>query len=292
MPDHSEVQVEGSLEPNAIVYTRYSANVPRSEEILPSHQESLTPVETKWREILAAHEEHILIGERGPMSPGSYTARQEGMLYVRKPASGQIVVILASSLETAIYAFNGAGHPDLSLRDAAIWVEGSRASLIETSPLLERPTNALTVGRPILIRGEDDWRRAPDKAGIYRIHLLDEENREQLYIGRTSDFRARPRRHEKIAGRLWGVPGGIKEIELLPVKGGNTNLIGSSVDIDKAEERLIARAKQRECEGGPKVLNLYGGRNGPPSRHRAHWYIWPPEIEADDLEDSSPADSF
>jgi DNA-binding CsgD family transcriptional regulator len=234
--------------------------------------------ERMWRSILGSHPRQLPIGQRGPLPLLNELATQPGVLYIANRDSGQITACVASCLDRAVADVRTAA---LLPRYQVIWVPGEREILRRTSPMLQAPPSALRSGKPKTITHESDWLSVIHEAGIYRIHLVDQDGNSCIYIGRSQDLAVRPRHHEKTRGRTWGSgPNALVRIELLPAKA-PSRAIWTVTDLDDAEERLIERARTRQREGGPTVLNLTGGRNGPPSRPQSALVVWtPPETEA------------
>lgn len=233
-------------------------------------------VDDMWRAARRAHPDGVRIGTRGPLPVGNPVMAGEGALYMCTRETQQIVVIVASSLGSAVEGL-GVGSPVASFdRTEALWVPGSIGALRLVSPVLRAPMTALRRGRPHLVRSDADWVRVPHVAGIYRITLRDHFG-ECIYVGRSQDLRIRPRQHEKTAGLQWsdGLAPGKVQIELLYVKAAEQFHAWTVTDLDDAEAAHIRRAQQRFLAGeGPRVLNITGGRNGPPSRPKTQVYVW------------------
>ncbi|WP_145229495.1 GIY-YIG nuclease family protein [Rudaeicoccus suwonensis] len=245
---------------------------------------STPAADSMWAQIRDAHPGAFRIGSRGQL-PQHPAVTSAGALYMYTRATGQIVVVLAGSLQSAIDALESDSDVAFA-RTRSVWVPGSIETLRRDSPVLrDGSPSPLQRGRTRLIQSEDDWANVPHIAGIYRIHLIDELG-PSVYIGRSQDLRIRPRRHEKTAGRSWsdGTSLGIVKIELIRVKGNDQGHAWSMFDLDNAEALHIARAQERALQGGPRVLNITGGRNGPPSRPRSQMYVWKAESSNPPLE--------
>lgn len=239
---------------------------------------SVPAADNLWSEILEAHPARVKIGSRGrlPMNPSTL---QPGALYMYTRSTGQIAVIVANSLNDAVVALES-DPESVFVRTRALWVPGSPEGLRESSPVLRRPRSALQTGRPRVIRRDEDWLAVAHVAGIYRIYLVDEVG-PCIYVGRSQDLRVRPRRHEKTAGLPWsdGTTPGVTRVELLAVKSTAGFHTWTITDLDDAEETHIARARMRFDSGRStsRVLNVTGGRNGPPSRPRTQMFVWKAE---------------
>lgn len=236
----------------------------------------LRTVDDMWRAVRQSHPHGVRIGTRGPLPVGNPAMAGEGALYMCTRETQQIVVVVASSLGSAIEGL-GLGSPvALFDRTEALWVPGSLGIIRLVSPVLRAPKTALRQGRPHLVRCDADWARVPHVAGIYRIVLQDSSG-QCIYIGRSQDLRIRPRQHEKTAGLRWSdgsAPGKVR-IELLYVKPAEQFHAWTVTDLDDAEAGHIHRAQERFGAGhGPRVLNITSGRNGPPSRPKTQVYVW------------------
>ena len=230
-----------------------------------------------WSAVRLAHPNGSLLGQRGALSRSGVFG-EPGALYTHSVGGGQIVVVLARSLAAATYAIETTPDAVQLSRARALWVPGGEEGIRAASPILRAPRSALQAGRPMKVTGPSDWARVPHIAGIYRIHLLISAE-PCVYVGRSRDLRARPFRHEKTIGRDWGMyPDGIRFIELIPVKGYKRLDVWTVTDLDEAEERHIARARDREMRGGPRVINITIGRNGPPSRAPSRVLVWTADV--------------
>ena len=232
-----------------------------------------TPAHQMWRAVRKAHPLSKPLGGRGPLSQTGIFAAQ-GALYTYDPLTQQIVVALARSLRLAAYAIEATPESAL-LRSFALWVPGDDDEIRKVSPILRAPKSALQAGRPIKVMRPEDWPKVPHVAGIYRIHLLI-AGESCVYVGRSQDLRRRPFRHEKTSDRMWGGnPDGIRYIELIPVKPQHRMHVWTITDLDEAEETHIARARyKQQTQGGPHVINVTMGRNGPPSRPPSRVFVW------------------
>lgn len=240
---------------------------------------STSPVETMWDAILIAHPSAVRIGSRGPLPRGGEFA-VPGALYVLNSEARQIVVVMADNLHGAVGALvdgpasNGDALRTSFDRTAAYWVEGQRR-LIRESPLLTSAKRALKPGHPVWVTSPDEWHKAPAAAGIYRI-LTRRDGVDYVYVGRSQNFRVRPRQHNKTAGLSWvgGVGDGITRIELIPAKAPDRENVWTMADLDEAEAYKIQQALKKEAHGGPRVDNVTLGKNGPPSRPPSRVFVW------------------
>ena len=233
--------------------------------------DSLKPM---WHQIKSAHPEAIGLPERGPLPRQGFNT--EGCLYVVQWE--QICAVLAPSLQEAwrhLLKSDPSGQ-----RLEAVWVRGPASETVQASPILsfDHGRNPLRVGRPISITQPEGFLDAPSVGGIYRIHRVGADGKPEIYVGRSSNLRRRPGRHEKTAGRSWShEPGGVARVELLPAKPPETSSAWTAVDLDEAEAQHIEQARTREAKGGPRVLNITVGRNGPASVPGPRQFIWRPE---------------
>jgi hypothetical protein len=219
----------------------------------------------------------ILSGPSLPRGHGIY-------YFIRRNGSGTDVVV-AASLSAAIELH----APVDSGEGSAYWAPGPLTVALAASPAI-REARSGRIGRPRLIRSERDWSVIPPGAGIYRIRLLGEDPTQPpiaVYIGRSGNFKLRPRRHEKIpldaTGRQhFGGPHGVERIELIYAVADGPDMWNSRT-LDAMEEKHIARAvkrHEREPHIHPRVINVTAGRNGPPSNPRAHLFLWPTEEDS------------
>ncbi|GGK64109.1 hypothetical protein GCM10011509_10670 [Ornithinimicrobium pekingense] len=234
---------------------------------------SSDPVADMWSAILAAHPHHVTLGRRGPLGE-SGAFGQAGALYTLDMPNKQITIALARNLRLAAFTMEDTLENVRLDRSAAIWVPGPEQLVRQSSPILLAPRSALRAGRPLIVRGRADWAKIPRVAGIYRI-LRHTSGVTEIYIGRTSDFRRRPYRHEKTLGRSWGTSlDDVVQIECIPVKPIRQMMLWTVVDLDQAEADHIERARRREVAGGPRVINVTAGRNGPPSSPPSRALVW------------------
>jgi hypothetical protein len=219
----------------------------------------------------------ILNSPRLPTGRGIY-------YFVRTNGTGTDVVV-ASTLAAAIAMHAGVD----SGPGRAYWAPGPLNAALEASPAI-REAKSGRIGRPRLVRRESDWSVVPPGAGIYRIRLLGEDPAHPpvaVYIGRSGNFKLRPRRHEKVplnplGQQQFGVPNGVDRIELIYAVADGPDMWNSRT-LDAMEELHIARAtKRHELNplANPRVVNVTVGRNGPPSNPRAHLFVWPAEEDA------------
>ena len=130
-------------------------------------------------------------------------------------------------------------------------------------PAEELPPRRPVPETPRVLGSLRDWASKPHGAGVYRIYFNATVDRpEAVYIGRTSDFRDRPRHHNTILRNTdrtqqWAGPVGVNRIELIYAKRGGNRTVCDSVDLDDMEEIHIARAQKRHENGDrPLVLGL------------------------------------
>lgn len=239
------------------------------------------PLEAMWRQVNQAHPEAVQLPKHGPLPRQGFGT--EGCLYAVLPPGEQISAVLAPSLREA-WRHLLKSYPS-ARRLASVWVPGPPNEIVQASPILSFGVgrNPLRVGRPISITQPDGFHLAPSVGGIYRIHRLGSDGQPEVYVGRSSNLRRRPGRHEKTAGRAWGhEPGGVTRVELLPVKPPETSSAWTAVDLDEAEARHIERARAQEAAGGPRVLNITVGRNGRASAPGPRQFIWQPSVTTGD----------
>lgn len=231
--------------------------------------------------LLKAHPAIRKLGRRGRL-PGGEEVSGSGILYVFHDEEQGVDVVVADSLADAIAHLDDDEVAGEMSRRKAFWAPGDRASVVEASPALDH-VKAGRQAHPHYVTSVADWGRIPSGAGVYRIFLLDEtgENEAGVYVGRTSNFKRRPRQHEKVprgadGNQQFGGPNGVEKIELIYAKSGSAQGVWSSIDLDDLEEVHIARARDRHERGdGPPVLNDYIGRNGPPSKPgKPHYFRW------------------
>ena len=209
------------------------------------------PVEELWRAIELDCPGAYRLPRRGPLRTTG-----PGILYVKRADTAQIAAVIASSCAAAVAAL--AWSPG-DTRPHAVFVEGSPKKLRKRSVILAEPTSPLRRGRPLRMTSLSDVRtRAPHAGGIYRIRRATTDGVGEVYIGQAVDLCRRLSTHEKVKAWGWGGATGITDIAILPARDGAVIVI----DLDDAEERLIARAREREAAGGPRVANHTRGSNG------------------------------
>lgn len=232
-------------------------------------------VHRMWMAIVSSCPDVRSLPLRGPLP----RIVEAGCLYTVLEGDEQICAALAPSLLEA-WSTVKSGESGDPLRARAVWIPGSQDTIIRRSPLLsfDPGMSALRAGRPLEIIDPTQLRSAPTIGGVYRIHLIGDDGFPEIYVGRTSNFRRRPGRHHVTAGRTWGSSAGqVTRIDLLPAKKPAPGHAWAAVDLDVAEEKHITRARRREIlEGGPRVLNITRGRNGPPSGNGTRLFLWPP----------------
>lgn len=177
----------------------------------------------------------------------------EAVLYVALP-DGPVVASIADSLRHAL----GLAHLDQKVGerpDDAWFVEMPAAQVREVSPLF-RGTSVRPVrrGGPFTAKDQQELVQKANRAaitspaGIYRIYRED-----GIYVGLTTDFRARPVVHDKIGN--WKMRGSkVDKVLLFPLETRN-GVVPTVADLTHAEQQHIDRVQDQASRGGLPLLN-------------------------------------
>lgn len=198
------------------------------------------------------------------------------LLYALNRKLDELIIIRAPSSSSAWELLESKDF------DETFEVFGSTQDLVERCPILSRPPNMLSVGRPRIFMTKSELARCPDRPGIYRIfRKADPEHPSGLvYVGQATRLRTRLKSHEKIKEWPWDSPAGIDRIEVISGKALAFGACWDQQNLDDAEAQLIERARARERQGGPTLVNQTVGRNGRKALVHAAEFVWQPGFRA------------